>query len=447
MNFDSIFHAADAETRRSFLSTFAQRAFGLAALPSLGHLAASLPQDTAPQDRSGEANRSAPQLGTATAQSVIYVFLKGGMSHLDTFDTKPGAKTQGPVKSISTSADGVQLSEHFPVLAKQMHHVALINSMSSTVGAHEQAQYLMRTSYEMRGTIKHPGLGTWCNAICGSRNESLPGHVVISGGAEMISSGFFPPTYLPLPIGNPEEGLQNSSRSKAIDEKTFAKRLELLKKMNEAFAARYPQRPVRAYTEGYEAAVDLMRSPDLIAFDTKKESDAIRQAYGEDAFGRGCMLARRLVEHGVRYVEIGLGGWDTHNQNFEELGDKCPALDRGLGTLIADLDARGLLRETMVVVATEFGRTPDITKDNNGRNHYPKAFSTLMAGGGIRGGLRFGKTDAEGREVVEKRVTIQDFNATIATALGIPLKHIEHSPSGRPFTAADKGRPVLELLA
>lgn len=428
MNPLSAFRGADTETRRAFLTTIAQRALGVAALPSLAHW---LPATTE----------------RATAQAVIYVFLKGGMSHLDTFDTKPGQKTQGPVKSIDTSANGIQLSEYFPMLARQMHHVALVNSMSSTVGAHEQAQYLLRTSYEMRGTIKHPGLGTWCNAVCGARNESLPGHVVVSGSADMISSGFFPPTYLPLPIGNSDEGLQHSTRPSGIDEKTYAKRLALLEKMNGAFGAHYPQKAVSAYAESYEAAVDLMRSPDLVAFDTKKESENLRQAYGESAFGRGCLLARRLVEHGVRYVEIALGGWDTHNQNFEELEDKCPALDRGLGTLLADLDSRGLLRETMVVVATEFGRTPDITKDNNGRNHYPKAFSALLAGGGVRGGQRYGKTDAEGREVIERRVTIQDFNATIATALGIPLKRVEHSPSGRPFTVADKGRPILELLA
>ena len=172
----------------------------------------------------------------------------------------------------------------------------------------------------------------------------------------------------------------------------------------------------------------------------------MRTAYGDGAFGRGCLLARRLVEHGVRYVEVTADGWDTHNDNFDELEEKLPAIDRGLAALIADLDARGLLDRTLVVLATEFGRTPEIT-GNNGRNHYPKAFSALLAGGGVKRGYVHGATDAHGREVVGEPVGIQDLNATIAYALGLPLDHVVMAPSGRPFKVADKGQPVVSLFA
>jgi hypothetical protein len=197
----------------------------------------------------------------------------------------------------------------------------------------------------------------------------------------------------------------------------------------------------------YEQAVKLMESKDLEAFDIRKEPEELRAAYGNDRFGQGCLLARRLVEHKVRFVEVVSEGWDTHNQNFDELEEKGPALDRTLAALLADLEARGMLEETLVVVATEFGRTPDINAQREGRDHYPKAFACLLAGGGIRGGQAWGRTDDQGREIVENPVRVQDFNATIAFALGLPLDFEVYSPSRRPFRVADKGKPVTALFA
>ncbi|MGB3969945.1 MAG: DUF1501 domain-containing protein, partial [Planctomycetota bacterium] len=162
--------------------------------------------------------------------------------------------------------------------------------------------------------------------------------------------------------------------------------------------------------------------------------------------GHGCLLARRLVEHGVRYVEVMSDGWDTHADNFDRLDDLLPPIDQGLAALLADLDARGLLQKTLVVLVSEFGRTPDIDQDQ-GRNHYPQAFSALLAGGGVRGGQRFGATDDEGRRVVTEPTTIQDLNATIAHACGLPLDHVLISPSGRPFKVADKGQPLTAIFA
>ncbi|MEZ5964498.1 MAG: DUF1501 domain-containing protein [Planctomycetota bacterium] len=434
-----LFANADPLTRRGFLAGTARRLLGVAAVPSLSRLAAA----ASAQDPGDGPIALLP----ATARNVIYLFMRGGMSHLDTFDPKPGAKTQGPVEAIATAADGVQLSQHFPLLARQMHRAAVVCSMQSTQGAHQQAQYLMRTSYSLRGTIQHPSLGAWVNRLAGRINSTLPGHVLVGGGNDMPTAGFFPPQFLPLPVGDAETGLKNSQRAPGVDEQTFGRRLERLQAMNDAFEQRYGQRRVKAYAEVYRDAVRLMNSADLVAFDLGLETGDMRAAYGDDDFGQGCLLARRLVEHGVRYVEVVSNGWDTHNQNFDTLSEKCPPVDRALAALLADLDARGLLAETLVVVATEFGRSPDITKDNNGRNHYPKAFSALLAGGGVRGGVRYGQTDAEGREVVDSPVSVPDLNATIAYALGLPLDHKLHSPSGRPFTVADKGRPVLGLFA
>ena len=218
--------------------------------------------------------------------------------------------------------------------------------------------------------------------------------------------------------------------------------------MDRAFEERYGvQKSVQAYAEAYEQAVQLMRSRDLAAFDLTQEPEELRAAYGRNEFGQGVLLARRLAEHGSRFIEVTNGGWDSHNENFDAMDERIPAVDRALAALLADLDARGMLDDTLVVLTTEFGRTPEITKDRNGRNHHAKAFSSLLAGGGIRGGVKHGATDTRGEEIVADKVRVTDFNATIAHALGIPTDLVVHSPSGRPFKVADDGQPVLSLFA
>src|SRR5690606_734632 len=183
-------------------------------------------------------------------------------------------------------------------------------------------------------------------------------------------AGFFPAEYQPVPIGDPDDGLKNATRPNGITESRFQSRLEMLKKLDAQFAEKHKQLSVNSYSQAYADAIKLMRSSDLVAFDIDQEPDSIREAYGSTKFGSGCLLARRLVEHGVRYVEVMSGGWDTHNDNFDRLEQLAPAIDQGLSALLADLEARGLLEDTMVVLASEFGRTPDIDEDN-GRNHYP----------------------------------------------------------------------------
>jgi|EP01047_Picozoa_sp_COSAG01_P051279 hypothetical protein len=426
----------DPLTRRAFVSGAAKSFLGVGAIPMLSGLSNPAIASGQPVNRVGK------------AKAVIYLYMNGGMSHLDTFDTKPGAETQGPVESIKTSADGVQLSEFFPLLSKQMHNVAVVNSMNSTQGAHAQGNYFMHTSYSLRGTIKHPDMGAWASKHLGKINPGLPANVKVGGASSGLGGGFLESKFAALPIGNPESGLQYSSLLDGVTNSRFGRRLRKLKDMNSEFASSYDTKEARAYASMYDEAVTLMKSKDLESFDLKQETDAVRDRYGRDPFGQGCLLARRLVENGVRFVEVNNGGWDTHGDNFGKVAEKGAVLDRALASLLADLESSGLLDSTLVVLATEFGRTPQIFQErDNGRNHYPQAFSCLLAGGGIKGGQKYGKTDKEGREVIDNLVTVPDFNATIATAMGIPLDKKTMSPSMRPFTVADKGEPVMGLLS
>ncbi|MCA9188432.1 MAG: DUF1501 domain-containing protein [Pirellulaceae bacterium] len=436
---NAIFQRSDLRTRRHFLANVARGCLGVGTLPWL----APWVRGDSPITTS---NTAFVPTG-ATAKHVIYLFMEGGMSHIDSFDTKPGREVQGPVESLPTTADGVQVSQYFPQMARQMHHVAVFNSLNSNQGAHAQGRYYMHTSYFLRGTIQHPDMGAWSSYFLDQQQPNLPANVKIGGNSNGLGGGFLESKYAAVPIGDPAAGLQHSALPNGTSDSTFDRRLARAKQLNQQFLSRYDHKQVRAYTDLYDEAVRLMRSEDLQAFDISSESAEVRGAYGESEFGQGCLLARRLVEHGVRFVEVNLGGWDTHTDNFERLTELGPQLDQGMAALIADLSERGLLGETMVVLATEFGRTPKIVADRNGRNHYPKAFSCLMAGGGVRGGQRYGKTDDDGMEVTDDLVTVKDFNATIAHAMGLPLDRKVFSPSRRPFTIADDGQPILKVFS
>ncbi len=442
MTFHDLVRHADDFDRRAFVHGAARGLLGVWAAPLLiGRATAATRQDPAHQD-------PAPTLRPATARRVIYLYMSGGMSHLDTFDPKPGAPEMGPTGTIPTIVDGIQVSEHFTNLARCMDRVAVINSMWSSQGAHVQGRYYVHTSYLLRGTVRHPSMGAWLSRIRGPLNPTLPPHVEVGGDIYSASGGFMESRYYPLPIGDPDDGLAHAHLPKTVSDEEFHRRLDRVERMNAAFAERYGQEKlVQSYADAYHQAVTLMQSSDLQAFDLSDEPDALRDDYGRDQFGQGCLLARRLIEHDVRYVEVVSGGWDTHNENFDAMEEKCPSLDRTLTTLLLDLEARGLLDDTLVVLASEFGRTPRIDPNRNGRDHHPQGFTCLLAGGGIKGGVRHGMTDERGDEVVDGKVTVPDFNATIAYALGLPLDYRLISPSGRPFTVADKGKPVRELFA
>jgi hypothetical protein len=422
-------------TRRQFAAK-AARLLGVGLLPTFY------------TERSHAAFEGASKLRqVATAKNVIYLYMSGGMSHLDTFDPKEaGSDVMGPVSPIKTSADGIQISEYLPMLAKQMHHIALVRSLISTQGAHQQGNYMMHTSYAMRGTILHPSMGAWLSVFQGGGHGTLPNHVFIGSESTHPGAGFFPAQHTPLFINSPENGIQNIESFKGLSDQRFKERMSLSAELDEDFVADYPQRNVKAYGDMYDAALKMMKSEDLVAFDLTKEPDDMRDSYGRDPFGQGCLLARRLVERGIRFVEVTHGYWDTHSANFVGTPSLARVLDIALSTLIQDLRSRGLLESTIIVLGTEFGRTPDINQ-NVGRDHYARAFSCLMAGGGIKGGQVYGKTDKEGREIIEGRTEIPDYNATLAYALGLPLDHVIYSPSKRPFTVCDKGKPITSLFA
>lgn len=427
--------------RRAFLAKTAQTCFGV----SVGSSMASLFNSPA-----FAATPSMKKAGGGKAQHVIYLFMSGGMTHVDTLDPKAnaGSAIMGDTKAIDTNVAGIQLGHYLPLLSKQADKIAIIRSMSSTQGAHGPGRYFMRTGYTERASIVHPTAGGWINKLSTPLNETLPSFVTISCGNDHPGAGFMEPSLQPLPIGNPHEGLKNSVKSKHITEQDFKRQLEVRKMLDAQFDAKYHKghKSVRAYNEVYDSAVKLMKSEDLTAFDLSNESAATHKLYGDENFSKGCLLARRLVERGVRSVEVELGGFDWHNDNFQQAAEKLPILDQAVSALLIDLKAKGLLDETLVVLATEFGRTPKVTPDG-GRNHFPKAFSTMMAGGGIKGGFVYGETDATGSNVTTEKVTAADFNATIGHAMGINYDQTIYSASKRPFKMAGrKGEAITQLF-
>jgi hypothetical protein len=427
----------DQLSRRQFAARTASTLLGVGLLPSVFTNKAN----AAPFEGAFKGKQ------VATAKNVIYLYMSGGQTHLDTWDVKEGVETAGPTKPIKTSADGVRISEYLPLTAQQMHHVTVVNSLTSTQGAHEQGNYMMHTSYTLRGTIRHPAMGSWLTAFQpATGNSTLPKSVFIGNDSRHPGAGFLAASYNPLFVNNPENGIKNVRVQKGLSEDRFAARMSLADELDKDFRNTFPHRNVKAYADMYDHAMTMMKSEDLKAFDLTEENEETRKSYGAEPFGQGCLLARRLVERGVRFVEVSLGGWDTHNANFVRVPELCDVLDKALASLLSDLNSRGLLEETLVVVTSEFGRTPDINV-NVGRDHYPKAFSGIMAGGGVKGGYVYGKTDKEGREVIENKVEIPQFNATIAYALGLPLDQVVYSPSKRPFTIADKGQPLVDIFA
>ena len=252
----------------------------------------------------------------------------------------------------------------------------------------------MRTSYAPINTTRHPCMSAWSNYFQSKPSETLPGGIMIGGGGDHPGCGFLESKYSPLPVGDPMRGITNIHPPTGVDFKEMHNRLAVLESLNQKFYKSYDLKAMHGHKDMYNDAVDLMESKDIEAFDIKKETDVVQKRYGDHGFGRGCLLARRLVEKGVRFIDISHGGWDTHDDNFARLKGTAGELDQGLSALIEDLGQRGLLNDTLIVLTSEFDRTPEINP-RNGRDHYPKAFSTLLAGGGIKGGTVYGSTAAD----------------------------------------------------
>jgi hypothetical protein len=378
-----------------------------------------------------------------TAEHVILFWNGGGMSHLDTWDPKPGRPTQGEFEPINTSVPGIQISQIFPTFAKQMHNVALIRSIAGTNGDHGRATYQLQTSYNVFPNLTHPGLG----AIVVNEREQigdLPAHVTISGTAPR--AGYLGQKCEAFFVGRPGEKDPYLAFPEGITQVRGNKRLDTLARMNTKFASNKPSENFDATQTAVGDAVRLMQSPALAAFELDDEKPETRDRYGRNEFGRGCLLARRLVEKGVRFVQINRGGFDVHMNAFPAMEAHGEVMDPALGALIEDLASSGMLKKTLVLMLSEFGRTPKINKDA-GRDHHASVFSCFMAGGGIKGGMVLGSSDEDGVKPKDRPVPVPDLHATVCHALGINPNKEVMTPLQRPLKLVDNGKPIMELFS
>lgn len=424
----------DPAGRRTFIERCAKASFGLSVLPFFAGLAEAA-------EKAGPVKAPNAALpGFGKAKRVIFLQLNGGMSHIDTFDPKTGA-SKGPGSIVSAKGD-MQLTSYLPETAKISDKITVIRSMTAKVGVHASAAYLMRTGFEQRGSIQHPTLGAWAQHFLGSSHGTLPSSVTVNRSANH-GNGWFPAAYSPLPILNPETGLLDT-RS-VVSAEVAGKRSALLAQLDTGFGGQAVDENVKAYNEFYATTFQLMRSTELKAFDLSAEPAAVRARYGKSKFGQGCLLARRLVENGVRFIEVASGGWDMHatlDDRMEEIGGD---FDRVYATLIQDLESRGLLESTLVVVATEFGRKPGF--EGGGRGHHPLVFSTVLAGGGVRRGHVHGASDEKGYAPTAKGVSPGSLHATIAHAAGLPVQTEIMTPAGRPMEIGNRAEPQVGVFA
>ena len=422
-------HCLDTLSRREVFGRVARATLGVGLVPAISRQL----------EAAGDGNKP-------HAKNIIYLMMQGAMSHLDTFDPKPGRDEQGETKTIPTKTPGIVFGQSLEKLAGLSDRLAVVRSLTTETGAHEQGQYLMRTSYPMINSIRHPAFGSWAVHAMGKISKDLPSYVLVGNGNDHPGAGFLDPSLTPVPVADPTKGLENTVRPRYLSEKNFDRRLALADRIDRDFKQRYAGRQLDAYNQLYKDAVRLMGSVDLQAFDIAQEKPEVRDRYGDSKIGLGCLLARRLVESGVRCVEVEFGGWDMHRDVFEEMDEKGPQLDRAMAALLEDLEQRGLLASTLVVLATEFGRTPRIN-ENAGRDHHPGVFSCVLAGAGVQGGAVYGQSDERGFRPDKDPVSVADFNTTIAAACGLPYEKEFHAPNGRPFKIGGGGKPITGVLA
>ncbi len=376
-----------------------------------------------------------------TGKACILLWMAGGPSQFETFDPKPGAETQGPTRAIPTAAPGVHIAEHWTRTAGVMREFAVIRSMTSKEGNHGRATYLLHTGYAPSGGIVHPGIGSLVASEIGPSDFDLPHFVSINGPS--VGPSFLGVPYAPFVISDPNRPPDNLAAPVAGSR--LQRRLGLLKEMDNVFARAGAADEVRDHQALYSQTAQMVLSPRVKAFDLSAEPMALRDAYGRSSFGQGCLMARRLIEAGVTFVEVQSSGWDTHGTELESLKKLIPPVDQGTAALLADLRVRGLLDKTLVVWMGEFGRTPRINL-TAGRDHYPQAFNLALAGCGVKGGQVHGATDKLGTEVVDRPVCVQDLFCTFCRALGINPRKENQSNVGRPLKIVDGGHAVRELF-
>ncbi|MEZ6131913.1 MAG: DUF1501 domain-containing protein [Planctomycetaceae bacterium] len=413
---------------------------------------------------------AAQQQQAPSKRKCILLWMSGGPSQMETFDPKPGHENGGPTTSIETSVPGIQISQHLPQVAQVMQHLAPIRSMSTKEGDHSRATYFLHTGYLPQGPIRYPTVGSVLSHRLKDPDCDLPAFVSVNPfqafSPAAYGPGFLGPAWSALRVESRMTGdddnravsfeVSDLKPSQSLSSAQTDARLQLLASFEHDFLANRPGGPGTSHVQSYQQAVRMMKSAAVTAFDLDGEDAALRDAYGRNPFGQGCLLARRLIESGVAFVEVNLSGadgqgggagWDTHQENFDAVAALCGVLDPAYATLMNDLQQRGLLQDTLVIWMGEFGRTPKIN-ENTGRDHWPKSWSTVLGGAGIRGGQVYGKTSADGMEIVENPITAPNLMATICKALQIDSEITNISNVGRPIPLADHGSaPVAELLS
>jgi hypothetical protein len=373
----------------------------------------------------------------------ILLWMAGGPSQMETFDPKPGTTNGGDTRAIDTAVPGIQLANGWDRLATVMKDVAIIRSMTNKEGNHQRATYQLHTGYAPTGTVKHPNIGCVVANELGDPKFDLP-HIV-SVGSGTVGAGLLGVSLEPFVVQDPNKPPANVVP--AVTAGRFSRRLNLLHALEHSgFEVTGGADRVKDHTALYRQTASMVLSPRMRAFDLADETPKVRAAYGENPFGQGCLLARRLVQAGVTFVEVRSNGWDTHQQSAERVAKNASTVDPGFAALVADLKAKGMLEKTLVVWMGEFGRTPKINP-NAGRDHFPRVFNVALAGGGVRGGQVIGASSADGTDVKDHPVAVNDLLASLCHSLKIDPAKENMSSLGRPIKIVDGGKVVKELFA
>lgn len=439
--------------RRSVLRMLAAATCGFSAAPFLPRLASAY-----------------SNAGTRKRQCIV-LWMNGGATQTDTFDMKPGHTNGGEFKETATSVPGIKFSEHLPKLAQQADKLAIVRSMSTKEGDHGRGTYLLHTGHQAMGPVRYPSIGASLAHDLEGAVSDVPQYISIAPyrvfNPAAFGSGFLGPKYSPLTVGA-QDSLQaimptneSAYAELRVDDLALPRdvrptqqtgRLELWRAVEDRFLQEHRTASPLAHQTAYDRAVRLMSSKVAQAFDLSAENEKTRDAYGRGRFGQGCLMARRLIERDVAFVEVSLGGfgnggvgWDTHQNNFSLVKDLSAELDAGWSQLLIELEERGLLETTTILWMGEFGRTPNINPQG-GRDHYPAAWTTVLAGGGIKGGQVYGKTSADGMRVEGHAVDVGDLLATLCSAVGVDPGKQNISDIGRPISIAE-GKAIRELLS
>ncbi len=408
----------------------------------MSHLAGASAM-TIPALTMGHTLRTHAQELKRNKKSAIMLWMSGGPSTMDIWDLKPGTNTGGEFQPISTSGD-VQISEHMPMMAKQMHNAAIIRSMSTREADHGRGRYYMHTGYVPNPNVEHPSYGAVIShETIDQRPElEIPPFVTVGGGSE--GPGFLGMAWAPFAV-NSNGQIRNLQMG--LDERRLMQRMAALDLVEKGFVSQRRGQAASDHQNILKKTLALMTSEQMKAFRVTEEPQEVQERYGMDNFGKGCLMARRLVEAGVPFIEVDLGGWDMHNDIFNTLSNqRLPVLDRAMSALFEDLEQRGLIEDTAVMWMGEFSRTPRIN-GNTGRDHWARSWSVVAGGAGMNGGIAVGNTNSDGTRVETEPYTSQDVMASVCKSLGISLETTFTSRSGRPMKIANSGKVIKELFA